>query len=335
MKKLIAIILALMICASLVGCATDGAPDGMTSATLEGEPFVLYVPEGFIINTSSGISSAYYSSVDNNSLTVSARYTAAGDKTLDEYMEYCANAYAESLEGFEKTAEVSGAMLAGSDARKLAYKMTVDGVDYKAVQITVKYNGDMISLNYYTTGDGMNVFADLIAEIVENFKLCEKTAQTGDCVTDKKTPEGMKIASSDVVEYRFYVPMSWVCNSESGISEAYYPESEKTNVTVTSFSPSNDITLDEYYADCLEDYEKNIEGFGLVGETTDVTVAEKAAKRFTFIAKYDGVDYKICQVVLWSGQNGLFYTFTYTAVEQNFDLHIADFDAMLGAFIFR
>ena len=43
------------------GCADDGVPDGMYSATIEGEPYIFYVPEGWTDNRDSGISSAYYS----------------------------------------------------------------------------------------------------------------------------------------------------------------------------------------------------------------------------------------------------------------------------------
>ena len=105
MKKIFALVLALLIlCAALVSCSGGDTPDGMKSATLAGEPFVLYVPEGFTDNTASGISSAYYASVDNT-LMVSARYYTHSDAemTLDEYMLYCADSYALSLEAFEKT----------------------------------------------------------------------------------------------------------------------------------------------------------------------------------------------------------------------------------------
>ena len=340
-KKIFALVLALLVlCAALVSCSGGDTPDGMKSATLAGEPFVLYVPEGFTDNTASGISSAYYASVDNT-LMVSARYYTHSDTemTLDEYMLYCADSYALSLEAFEKTSEVAGDTLGGADARRFTYKMKNGSEEYKVTQITAKHNGDFVSLTFYATNEAMTVYENFVSEIKTNFKLVDKAEVKGDELVDKKTPDGMKIASSDIVEYRFYVPKSWVCFSESDISSAYYPESEKTNVTVTSYSPSNeekDMTLDKFYKKCIDEYRKTIKGFPEVVAVTDgLKVAEKDAKSVEFTAEYDGVTYKIRQVMLYAGQNGLFYTFTYTATEQNYALHMADFDAMLAAFTFR
>lgn len=341
MKKIFALILALvLLCTALVSCGRGDTPDGMKSATLAGEPFVLYVPEAFTDNTASGLSSAYFVSMDNT-LIVSARYYTHTDAEmdLDGYMTFCADSYAASLDNFEKTGAVAGDTLGGADARKLTYKMTRGDDEYKVTQITVKHKGDFISLNFYATGEAMTVYEEAVSQIKTNFKLADRTEIKGDEVVDKKTPEGMKIASSDIVEYRFYVPKSWVCFSESELSSAYYPESEKTNVTVTSYSPSAEekgMTLEDYYKKCIDEYRKTIKGFPEVIMVTDgLTVAEKTAKSVVFTAEYGGVTYKIRQVMLYAGQNGLFYTFTYTATEENFELHMADFDAMLGAFIFR
>ena len=96
------------------------------------------------------------------------------------------------------------------------------------------------------------------------------------------------------------------------------------------------MTLYEYYDKCIKEYKKTIKGMSeaiLVDDS--LTVAGEKARSFEYSAEYDGVTYKIRQVMIYAGQNGLFYTFTYTATEQNYELHMADFDAMLAAFIFR
>ena len=341
MKKIIALIMAvLLLCSTLVSCSSD-APKGMKSVTVEGEPFILYVPEGFSDNTASGISSAFYKSIEND-IIVTARYYTPADSamTLDEYMTFCADSYAESLEGFEKTAEVEGDILYGVDARRLEYKMTEGGNTYTVAQRTAKHGGDFVSLVMYATGEGMSVYADFIEAILENFTLCEK--QTGDKkepTVDKKTPEGMQIASNDIVEYRLYVPLSWVCNAESGVSEAYYPESGKTNVTLTSYSPSANergMTLAQYVDKCVAEYKQTVKGFPETVTVTDgLTVADKEAKALDFSAEYDGVTYKLRQVMFYASAFDLYYTFTYTATAENYALHIADFDAMIEAFCFR
>ena len=86
-KKIVAIFLAALTCFAFVGCSNDGAPDGMHLVSLEGEPFKLYVPKSWGNNVSSGISSAYFSGLDN--VTVSARYYTPEDEdtSLDEYVD--------------------------------------------------------------------------------------------------------------------------------------------------------------------------------------------------------------------------------------------------------
>ena len=341
MKKIISLVLALLlVAATFVSCGSD-APNGMKSVTVAGEPFILYVPEGFTDNTASGVSSAYYKSVDNDLIVTARHFTPANSEmTLDEYMTFCADSYAESLAGFEKTAEISGDILYGVDARRLEYKMTEGEKTYSVVQRTVKHGGDFVSLVMYATGEGLNVYSDFIELIVQNFTLSEKTAANNTPKVDKKTPEGMQIASSDVVEYRFYVPLSWVCDAESQMSEAYYPESEKTNVTVTSYSPSAEereagMELLDYVKKCLVDYRASIKNFPNEITVSDTTVAGKPAKSVEFMANYGDASYKIRQVVFYASELGLYYAVTYTATAERYNQHMADFEAMIAAFTFR
>ncbi len=334
MKKILAMALVIIvICLCAVSCKKDGAPDGMIAAHKEGEPFLLYVPEGWTVDITGGVSGAYYAPADK--IIVTARYytPSRSDMTLDEYVTYVADSYLATLTDFNLTSRTND-VLGGSDARRITYTMTEDGVGYSAIQISAAHKGDMVSLNFYATGNALNDHADGVNDIISNFTLCDKAENTGDCVTDKKTPEGMKIASSDALEYRFYVPLSWICSTKSATTEAYYPESERTNVNVSSYSPDTQMTLAEFAdtvrasnAEDLEDYELLSSG--------ELLVAGKNAISDTFSADYDGQTVKLRQVMLYSQQSGLFYIITYTATDARFDEHMADFDAMLAGFTFR
>ena len=238
----------------------------------------------------------------------------------------------------ELAAEIAGDVLYGLDARRLEYKMTEGDKAYAVIQRTVKYRGDFVSLVLYATGDGMNVYSDFIDLIVENFTLSEKQAAANTPKVDKKTPEGMQIASSDIVEYRLYAPLSWVCDADSGISEAYYPESEKTNVTVTSYSPSAEergMSLADYVEKCLVEYKTSIKNFPNEIVVSDLEVAGKEAKSIEFGAVYGDSTYKLRQVMFYASEFDLYYTFTYTATAEKYAQHMADFEAMVAAFTFR
>ena len=142
----------------------------------------------------------------------------------------------------------------------------------------------------------------------------------------------MKIASSDNIEYRLYVPTSWICNSESGKSEAYYPESGKPNITVTSYSPDSPLSATEYFEICEKEYKDVLFGYELLS-TDERRVAERDAVSYTYRAVYGETSFKLMQTVLV--YNEMIYSITYTALDDSFDTHIDDVNAILDAFIFR
>lgn len=334
-KKITAALLAALFCLCAVGCSkTDpDAPEGMKSATVEGEPFVLYVPESWTLNTASGISGAYYAPVDG--LSVSARYTtSATDKT--EYLKTCAAAYeAEYAEsGFVLIEnEQTAATLGGKDAARISYEFKNGDTVIRVTQICASSDGMLISLYIYCPKAELEARAEQIEEIRAAFKIVGKTAQKAEAVTTKDTPDGMKLASSNKIEYRFFVPMTWSCDPESGASEATYPESGSSSVTVTSFVPDSSMSIDDYFLSCEEKYKTELEGYERVGESTERKVDGRAARSYTFKTTAEGREIKIMQTIFIYDSS--FYTVTYTALTENFDTHMADVEQMLGAFKFR
>lgn len=334
MRKIIALALALLLCISLLcscGGRGDDIPDNMQLASIDDEPFKLYVPEGMSVNLDSGISSAFKYVPDE--VIISARYYTPEnpEMTLSEYMTYCAEGYSESLASFEMTA-LDSSILSGIDALKMTYTTKIKDIDYSCTQISAFYKGDMISLCFYIPSAVSESYAETVKRVTEVFVICDKAEPINDEVVDKKTPDGMKIASEDQLEYRFYVPKTWICNSESGKSEAYYPESEKSNVTVTSYSPSEEMSTEEYIELCKETYAQSISGYNLV-ETKDTYVNEKKAIEMIFEANYDGIDFKIRQVSLLYGR--MIYSITYTATAERYNDHADDVDKMIAEFTFR
>ncbi len=333
MKKLTALTAAVIMCMLLLcSCAGgDKTPDGMQLASFDGEPFKLYVPEEMSLNTESGVSGAF--SYVPEKLIISARYYTPDDEelTLDKYMNYCAEGYAESLELFELKS-IDAAVLSGEDAKKMVYTASIDEVDYTCTQLTALYRGDMVSLNFYVPTKTVDSYAAIVDSVISEFVLCEKAESEGDEVTDKKTPEGMKIASGDKLEYRLYVPMSWICDSESGKSEAYYPESEKSNVTVTSYSPDKSMNTSDYVGKCEEEYAKSLKGYELL-EKTELKVASRDAIAITFRANYDGINVTVKQVSFIYGE--MVYSITYTARAELFETHLEDVDKIISEFTFR
>ncbi len=332
-KKIIALTMALLLSLFAVACSSQDTdvPEDMQSATLAGEPFRLFVPQSWILNTSGGISGAYPSTT--RKIMVTARYHTPADSalTLAAYMDSCVTMYEKTLESFVKV-EQKAAVLGGQDALRLNYTMVEDKVEMTCFQISTLYRGDVISLYGYCPKESYETMKEDFEQIVSEFVLCEKSDPQGAEVIDKHTPSGMEIASGEHYEYRMYVPRAWICHTESGASEAYYPESGKSNVSVTSYVPQSFTSIPDYFAGCEADYTATLPAYKRLSEAQR-TVDGLSAYTYTYSTTVDGVEFRIMQTLFY--YSDAVYSFTYTALADNFDLHMEDVEAMLNAFTFR
>lgn len=335
-KKFTALILALLLClCALASCSMSGeeVPDGMKAAYLFGEPFRLYIPEGWVSNTRSGVSGGY--SPLYLGVSVSARYdsTVSADTDVASYLEDCSAKYAEALDSYTSTG-ISEALLSGKDARRLTYTAKdEDGVHMTCSQFAAKdKNGVIISLYTYCPTEFLEKAEGEIESVRANFAIIDEAPATNnDEVTDKNTPQGMKIASDKNAAYRLYVPTSWTCEAENLRSEARVA-SDGSNVTVTLYEPSVSMSIEDYFDRCAEEYQKGLRGYTLI-EANDRTVSGKSAKSYTYSAEYGNAKYRIMQTVFSDGK--IMYSITYTALDENFDTHMTDVELILNSFRFR
>ena len=259
-KRFLALILCvIMVLPLIVSCNSDsGVPEGMYSVTLDGEPFVFYVPETWTDNRDSGISSAYYSL--SKGIMATAKHFACDQEIIDKGIEaYVADIKAQNAEllkdqkySLKKEGEDR---LSGSLAQKYVYEYDYDGESEYNLTVSQYYTfhaGNIVVLSLYVMTDYFSEVSDDFSKIKNNFVLCEKK------VSDKvETAEnGMKKASSDDMQYVCYVPKTWETNLDTKITYAYFPESGSPNVTVTCYSPDQDYTVAQFYEVIEHNYKK-------------------------------------------------------------------------------
>ena len=129
-----------------------------------------------------------------------------------------------------------------------------------------------------------------------------------------------------------YVPKTWVCDAESGKSEAYYPESEKSNVAISAVTPTASISLTDYFAQCENKYRETFESYKQIS-AEDRTVDGRTAHSFTYEVTVEGVSFTVMETLFTKDE--IIYSFTYTAKTEKFAEHLSDVEAMLNAFRFR
>ena len=340
-KRIFALIIcALMLLPIFAACDKNGdVPDGMVSATLEGEPFMFYVPNGWVDNCDSGISSAYLSL--DKSILASARYYYCDEATrnagIEAYVDGISENNKTTLSGYLHSEKpITAASLGGNSAFRYEYSYYYGGLEENkttVIQYYTFYGEDVIVLSFYIASAFYSEeYLTEFETIRSAFVLTEKKV-ANDEVVDKYTPEGMKKASDDGVQYACYVPKSWVTDLSDKLTYAYYPESGKPNVTVTCYSPSVDITAEQYFNECEIEYKKNIAGYELLGEPKSRVVAGRDALSYEYKAVYGGSEYKIMQTVII--YNGFAYSITYTARADAYDAHLSDVEVILHTFRFR
>ncbi len=343
-KRIISCLLAAVILLGAVAFTAcnkkdDGIPEGMKSVTIGGEPFILYVPEGWTDNRDSGISSAYYSMLD--AVTVSARYYQKdnADITLDGYIDNAVASYANSYPSYDTVGRTTTKLGSSIDARRLEFTFDRTGDDGSTAKMTViQYyteSGDsFILLSFYCLTSAISEeYSKMFEQIRANFVVKEPDSEDETPVTDKYTPEGMKIASHEHNLFVFYVPLSWKCNMSDKMSEAYYPESGKPNVTVTSYVPyGENNTVEDYFLQCEEIYKKEINGYELISKA-ERKVAERKGYSYTYKAVYGEVEFRIMQTIVMYDE--IAYSITYTARVDAFDSHLDDVNKMLDGFRFK
>ena len=341
-KRFLALLLCtIMLLPLLAACDSDDTtPEGMQSMTLNGEPFVFYVPETWTDNRDSGISSAYYSL--SKGIMATAKHFPCDKETIDAGIEaYVKNIKEQNavlLKDKKYTVKDEGEdRLSGVLAQKYIYSYDYDGdtkYNLTVAQYYTFHNGSVILLSMYAMSEYYSDAIEDFTKIKQNFILCEK--KVSDRVEiDEHTPSGMKKASSDDVQYACYVPKSWVTNVDNKMTFAYYDESGKPNVSVTCHSPDQAYTVEQYYELLKINYVT--QGYKMVGEPEKLKVAGRDSISFDYIittgAGENQMRYKLRQVVI--GYNSLMYSITYTAREDRFDAHLNDVNSIIQNFRFR
>jgi hypothetical protein len=305
----------------------------MYSVTKKGEPFILYVPGDWTDNRDGGTSAAY---IMNDGVYVSARHYALGESDLETFVDGVAADHERIYADADYKSLDFNSKESLSKKKAIKYQFSFDrGEKGSAVNTTVtqyyaESNGEVIVLSFYCVTERYKAYKDTFAKIKTEF-IIRKGSTADDNVTDGDTPDGMKNASFDGCEYSFYVPTAWVTDMSDKLTEATTKD-KKANVTVTSFLPSVDMTVDEYFELCETQNKKLGDSYELLSKK-DVYVktvgsdGENNAKTFTYKIARGESTYKLSQTVLYYG--GMFYSITYTALEENFDAYLGDLDKML------
>jgi len=153
------------------------------------------------------------------------------------------------------------------------------------------------------------------------------------CGEKSDAPNGMKLASNEIVDYFFYVPQEWVADLSAGAVGAYVSSSDPSSVSVMAWNiEDSSVTLDSWWETNVADIELVFDNFNLE-DSSNALLDGMAAKKYVYTASLAEHNYKFIQVSCIT--RGMIYLFTYTSAPDVFDTHIEDVDLMIENFKFN
>ena len=264
--RVLSALLLIVVLLSAVSCASKEdtlIPEGMQSATTYGATYRLYVPTTWSLKILPGISGAYYNVMQQSAVSV-AEYPidealATELSSLDENTSRFDYYFEKNLFTQTKlmaTGEVTrydedciATTLGGANARQYHSSATVAGEVTHFLHIIAEKDNKFYVFSFTANEQLYTYCMDDVKKMLEHFSFGDAYTPT-DAIkyfpADANSPEGMKIASGDEVEYLFYVPMSWSPDETNNVYAATAPDG--SFVSVVPYLPSSDgISVQGYF----------------------------------------------------------------------------------------
>ncbi len=335
-RRLPALLLALaLVLAALTSCVNDeDVPEGMIDATCAGAPYRLYVLESWTPKTGSGVSGAYLSLT--KLITVSM-YDAAVEEGTNavSFSDLCLAEYAAGYADFAIVKESENAV-GGQPAHVAEFTFTLDETPAHCLQ-AVAVVGSRAYVFLFVADEAY--YADYLDQVYEMIAVSvldtsPAAYEMPNAAVPDETPAGMYCISPESVGFYCFVPLSWQ-RTATEVPGAKAP-GDNTNVSAMMYSDSRVTGTDAYFAVCDEEYAV-LPGFTVL-ETGVTEMSGMPAAYRVFTVTINGTEYKLQQTVV-GGLSSLFgpetYVLTYTSTAALYESHLADYYAMVDAFVIR
>ena len=332
---------ALVACQNPAGGDEVSVPVGMQNATGDGSGYYFFVPEGWQVDHSTGLSMVTVSLYSSATLSL---YITESALTVEEY-------FADSREGIEArfddfAFDEEGEMttVGGNAALRYVYhgKYYTEH-EFKTMQYVTKKNGHIFVLTYTANVSEYDQYAEAIAMVAADFVFTDADIRAAGANNPKAgrydgAPEGMRdISLAGIHDYRLFIPDAWQTDMQSGIVSAYVSDSDRSNISLSRhYPPSGVNTIAEFFSALQASYQTIYEDYEILDEQEEgedpIDVGGREGALYIFGGKHNGTAYRTMQIFFVRGS--YIYVFTYTATDAQFDTHRATVDDILSKIIF-
>lgn len=173
MKKIISFLLAALVGASvLAGCGnTDSeAPLGFKEISDEGVTYDLYIPDEWVADISTGMTSAYYSGQDPTNISMTAFELDGSVKSIADYWAVNEPDLLRMFPDLTYVYEPEEFVLDGVTAMQYVYTATLSETPYKFMQIIAFKDAKVYIFTYTAHADKYDTHFEDVVSILANFK---------------------------------------------------------------------------------------------------------------------------------------------------------------------
>lgn len=366
MRKLIAFALLAALLLSLTACGAGGTGDGGVTVpeglkiAEEGDGYTFIVPEEWVVDTTTGITTAYVSPIDPSNITLVRVKT---EETPEAYFAASEKELASRFEGYTLLADACSDKTTLGDKAAIVrvYGGKLVGTPYVIKQYLCR-SGDYLYL-FTCTAEDVTLDAILSEEDSNEKKRYEKFEKMADtsasyfAFTGTAYPpaeeegeppvtnaDGLVLISDPAVSrYSLYVPAAWTPDLRNGMTSA----TREGAVLTLLYEVPREGTPGEYWERMNNDYKTLYENYDLIEEEcskpakneedVEVWVDGRQAVRYVFTFTRAGVTYKTQKFLILEGI--YIYTLTYTAAytgdgQDAYTAYLPDLAAILSAFTF-
>ena len=358
---LVTVMLTLAFTSCSVSKGYEGAPSGMRPCNEGEHGAIMYVPDYWEVETSTGVPTAFYPDTNDKSSITLTRVPKSelGEMNVVQYWDKYQAEFEASVRDFTLTTTEGseGAVIkyetmtvAGSSTLyvyKYSFKITgYSGNDivYCFDQAFVKHpeSGDLFIITYSSTKAYYKKHLDDLSKVYANFKFVtekipmEDKVEAPSFVKYDGTPEGYGAITSDAISYVLFVPTSWEPTVNTGMTSANSKDDPRVSCSVTTFNLQSVSSYENY----LKSLEKDLtDTFGEVtfpdseNKLTPIVVAKHEFRKCTYSVNAYGVPYTYEQYINIDG--GVITMLTLACPSEIYPQNTAVFGGIVSNFIYK
>ena len=146
------------------------APEGMKLISTDERAYRFFVPESWVVDERTEISSAYAPEGDGSNVSLQMHMTNDESKSVADFFAECEERYAQIFTSYERLSE-EDVKMDGISAKKYVYSITVGGVEYKQMQAIVMKGAVYYVLTYTALPDLFDSHMGEVEKMIEAFDI--------------------------------------------------------------------------------------------------------------------------------------------------------------------